>query len=416
MEVRAVCTVHDTQHGAASPNVSRRFARRRRRPVCRRALSLIAQHLHPAPSHQMAAAAPTAPPHAQAPNGGGAANANDGGSGADDDAPLLDLLERFWGYRSFRPPQAAAIRAALEGRDALVVVATGGGKSLCYQVAALAMGKPVFVVSPLISLMHDQVDALNARGVAAAFLGSAQASGEVRCFGCCVPRAWLHAMRPHACRAFARLVEELSGVWFEVGQCGLRMRMRCGVCARAPTFLAHTPPSNNNDLTHTCIPMTYAAPHIHTHMHNMYMHTHTQTYTGQGARVGGRVPFSLPDSRARDQRNRRAAGAARAPRRRPHRRRRGALVRRRRRCGGAYKGESISSTGGLSVCREAGGHCNTMCTLHLHTICICTTPSAHLHHTIWISAASPSTATTSARRSASSRCCATRCPTCRSWR
>lgn len=287
MEVRAVCTVHDTQHGAASPNVSRRFARRRRRPVCRRALSLIAQHLHPAPSHQMAAAAPTAPPHAQAPNGGGAANANDGGSGADDDAPLLDLLERFWGYRSFRPPQAAAIRAALEGRDALVVVATGGGKSLCYQVAALAMGKPVFVVSPLISLMHDQVDALNARGVAAAFLGSAQASGEVRCFGCCVPRAWLHAMRPHACRAFARLVEELSGVWFEVGQCGLRMRMRCGVCARAPTFLAHPPLKQQRPHPHLHSHDVRGAAHSHTHA--QYVHAHTYTNIHRSRRARGRA-------------------------------------------------------------------------------------------------------------------------------
>ncbi|KAI8474666.1 MAG: hypothetical protein J3K34DRAFT_517981 [Monoraphidium minutum] len=100
------------------------------------------------------------------------------------EAQLLALLQQYWGYRAFREPQLEVISSAMEGRDNLVVMATGGGKSLCYQVPALALGRTVLVISPLISLMHDQVDALNARGIAAAFLGSAQTNQEVK------QRAW----------------------------------------------------------------------------------------------------------------------------------------------------------------------------------------------------------------------------------
>ena len=67
----------------------------------------------------------------------------------------------------------------MAGRDQMVVMATGGGKSLVYQVAPLAAGRPAVVVSPLISLMQDQVMALTARGVRAAYLGSAQADAGV---------------------------------------------------------------------------------------------------------------------------------------------------------------------------------------------------------------------------------------------
>jgi superfamily II DNA helicase RecQ len=77
------------------------------------------------------------------------------------------------------PPTQAAIRGVMAGRDQMVVMATGGGKSLVYQVAPLAAGRPAVVVSPLISLMQDQVMALTARGVKAAYLGSAQADAGV---------------------------------------------------------------------------------------------------------------------------------------------------------------------------------------------------------------------------------------------
>jgi ATP-dependent DNA helicase RecQ len=81
------------------------------------------------------------------------------------------LRERF-GYPDFREGQATAIASILERRDTLVVLPTGGGKSLCYQVPALLQPQITVVVSPLISLMHDQVAALTARGIAAEYLDS----------------------------------------------------------------------------------------------------------------------------------------------------------------------------------------------------------------------------------------------------
>jgi len=81
-------------------------------------------------------------------------------------------LRAHFGYSDFRPPQIRAIEAALSGRDALFVLPTGGGKSVCYQVPALMRPGLTVVVSPLISLMKDQVDALERRGLAAAFINS----------------------------------------------------------------------------------------------------------------------------------------------------------------------------------------------------------------------------------------------------
>jgi ATP-dependent DNA helicase RecQ len=85
---------------------------------------------------------------------------------------LTDTLRRYWGYSTFRPLQQAAMTAVLEGRDSLVVLPTGGGKSLCYQAPALCQEGVTVVVSPLIALMKDQVDALRANGIAAAFVNS----------------------------------------------------------------------------------------------------------------------------------------------------------------------------------------------------------------------------------------------------
>jgi len=95
-------------------------------------------------------------------------------------ARLLEVISRHWGYDSFRPLQQEAMTASLEGRDSLVVMPTGGGKSLCYQVPALLKDHPTIVVSPLISLMKDQVDGLIACGVTAAQINSSQASYEHR--------------------------------------------------------------------------------------------------------------------------------------------------------------------------------------------------------------------------------------------
>ncbi len=85
---------------------------------------------------------------------------------------MLSLLKQHFGYDEFRPGQEAIISNALAGRHSLVVMPTGGGKSLCYQLPALARGGLTLVVSPLIALMKDQVDALRANGIAAEFLNS----------------------------------------------------------------------------------------------------------------------------------------------------------------------------------------------------------------------------------------------------
>lgn len=82
--------------------------------------------------------------------------------------PLLPILEQYWGYTSFRPLQREAMEAVLTGRDSLVILPTGGGKSLCFQVPALVGDGLAIVVSPLIALMKDQVDTLVSNGVPAA--------------------------------------------------------------------------------------------------------------------------------------------------------------------------------------------------------------------------------------------------------
>ena len=87
------------------------------------------------------------------------------------------ILNDVFGYQSFRGDQEAAIAAALEGRDSLVLQPTGGGKSICYQIPALLMDGVTLVVSPLIALMQDQVAALRQLDIDAAFLNSTL-SGE----------------------------------------------------------------------------------------------------------------------------------------------------------------------------------------------------------------------------------------------
>src|SRR5687767_5604848 len=86
---------------------------------------------------------------------------------------LPGILERYWGYSSFRPLQRDAMDAVLSRRDSLLVLPTGGGKSICFQAPALALDGLAIVVSPLISLMKDQVDTLTGNGVAAACYNSA---------------------------------------------------------------------------------------------------------------------------------------------------------------------------------------------------------------------------------------------------
>ncbi|MEO6454538.1 MAG: DEAD/DEAH box helicase, partial [Ginsengibacter sp.] len=88
------------------------------------------------------------------------------------------ILKTIFGYDDYRHNQKEIIEHVLNGKDAVVLMPTGGGKSLCYQVPALCLDGVTIVVSPLIALMKDQVDALVVNGVKAAFLNSTLSSGE----------------------------------------------------------------------------------------------------------------------------------------------------------------------------------------------------------------------------------------------
>ena len=91
---------------------------------------------------------------------------------------LRSILQKYWGYDQFRPLQLEAMSAVLKGRDSVVVLPTGGGKSLCFQAPAVQLPGLAVVVSPLISLMKDQVDALTECGVPAACINSSLTAGE----------------------------------------------------------------------------------------------------------------------------------------------------------------------------------------------------------------------------------------------
>src|SRR5512143_2682452 len=93
---------------------------------------------------------------------------------------LTAVLSRYWGYSTFRPLQREAMDAVLAGRDSVVVLPTGGGKSLCFQAPAMCLPGLAIVVSPLISLMKDQVDSLRQCGVPAAFANSTLSRAERR--------------------------------------------------------------------------------------------------------------------------------------------------------------------------------------------------------------------------------------------
>ena len=91
---------------------------------------------------------------------------------------LLSILQRYWGYSSFRPMQERIVQSLLGGHDTCVVMPTGGGKSLCYQLPALVLGKTAIVISPLIALMQDQSAQLAQMGIPAAVLNSSMDTGE----------------------------------------------------------------------------------------------------------------------------------------------------------------------------------------------------------------------------------------------
>src|SRR5277367_1672828 len=106
------------------------------------------------------------------------------------DGHLRDRIRDYFGFRKFRPGQAEAVDSALQGRDTLVVMPTGSGKSLCFQLTALALEGITVVVSPLIALMKDQVDHLLENGVYAVGMNSTLTPPEQLAAEKAIARGW----------------------------------------------------------------------------------------------------------------------------------------------------------------------------------------------------------------------------------
>ncbi|MDZ5016571.1 RecQ family ATP-dependent DNA helicase, partial [Clostridium perfringens] len=91
----------------------------------------------------------------------------------------IEVLEKYFGYNSFREGQSEIISNILRGRDSFCIMPTGGGKSICYQIPALILNGITLVISPLISLMKDQVDSINDIGIKAEYINSTQSLDEI---------------------------------------------------------------------------------------------------------------------------------------------------------------------------------------------------------------------------------------------
>lgn len=119
----------------------------------------------------------------------------------------LETLKRYFGYSQFRPGQREVIDSILSGQDTIALMPTGGGKSLCFQIPALLLPGMTVVISPLISLMKDQVDALQARGVAATYLNSSLSAREFE--------ERVHGLRNHQ---YQLLYISPEGLWSDRSQ------------------------------------------------------------------------------------------------------------------------------------------------------------------------------------------------------
>ena len=91
----------------------------------------------------------------------------------------LEILKKYYGYNSFRGKQEEIISEILKGNDVLTIMPTGGGKSICYQVPAMLLDGITLVISPLISLMKDQVDSINNIGIQSAYINSSLSNLEI---------------------------------------------------------------------------------------------------------------------------------------------------------------------------------------------------------------------------------------------
>src|SRR5690606_38075518 len=92
---------------------------------------------------------------------------------------VLTILRKYWNYESFRPLQAEIIQSVVDGRDTLALMPTGGGKSVCFQVPAMAQEGICLVITPFIALMKDQVEQLRARGIEALAIFSGMTKREI---------------------------------------------------------------------------------------------------------------------------------------------------------------------------------------------------------------------------------------------